>query len=176
MKLRLILLALMALALVQPAFVSASETNSVTTKAHLPAELENFLNNADKFTLFSLNPEPDFAHKSTNTFQHHVILGQVQIKRTTTKTSLIAALNDGIGDKEPDESGLPVPLPNCFNPRHGIRAKKGDETIEFLICFECLQIQVSSNKGKKWFFMTSNRPAATFNRVLKRNGVPLPKN
>jgi hypothetical protein len=122
-------------------------------------------------SLFSLNPDPDFEHKSTNTFQYHAILGQVQIKQTATRTSLILALNDGIGD----ETGLNL-LPRCFNSRHGIRAKKGDETIEFLIYFECSQIQVTSNKGKSWFVMTSARPATAFNNMLRRNGVPLPQN
>ena len=176
MKPCLFLLLLMMLTLTQPARVSASETNNVPAKAGLPAELDNFLTNADEFTLFSLNPEPDFEHKSTNTFQNHVILGQIRIIRATTRASLISALDEGIGDKGLNVPGMPAPLPDCFNPRHGIRAKKGDETVEFLICFECAQIQASSNKGKSWFFTTSKRPAATFNRVLKRNGVPLPQN
>ena len=159
----------------QPVF--SAETNSVAAKPQLPAELEIFLKDADEFMLFSLNPDFDFEHKSTNTFQNHVILGQIKIKRPITRATLIAALNDGIGAEfENVPPGVTVNLPDCFNPRHGIRAKKGDETVEFLICFECSQIQVSSNKGKSWFFITTEKPAAVFNSVLKKNGVPLPEN
>jgi len=115
MKSPIILLVLITLALMRPASVSASETNNIPAKAGLPPELENFLANADVFTLLSLNPEPDFEHKSTNTFQNHVILGQIQIIRVTTRTSLITALNDGIGDKGMSAPGVSVPLPDCFN-------------------------------------------------------------
>ena len=160
----------------QPAFVFSAETNGIAANVRLPVELEDFLKNADEFTLFSLNPDPDFEHKSTNTFQNHVILGQIKIKRSTTRASLIAALDDGIGADELHIPGVNYDLPNCFNPRHGIRAKKGDETVEFLICFECSQIQVSSNKGKSWFFITTKKPAAVFNSILKKNGVPLLEN
>jgi hypothetical protein len=168
---------LAGLAMAQPAFVFSAETNGVAANVRLPVELEDFLKNADEFTLFSLNPDPDFEHKSTNTFLNHVILGQVKIKRPATRTALIAALNDGIARNQRDlPPGVSFALPNCFNPRHGIRAKKGDEIVEFLICFECSQIQVSSNKGKSWFFITAKKSAAVFNSVLKKNGVPLPEN
>jgi hypothetical protein len=54
---------LAGLAMAQPLF--SVETNSVAAKPQLPSELESFLKNADEFTLFSLNPDPDFEHKST---------------------------------------------------------------------------------------------------------------
>jgi len=155
----------------------SSETNTVSPpKAYLPANLQNFLKNADKFTLFSIEPTPDYENKLPDTFQGHVILGWLNIQSPSTRAKLIAALNDGIGDENKSiPPGVAVPLPDCFNPRHGIRATKGDETIEFLICFECAQIQVSSNKGKSWFFMTTKKPAGVFNSVLRKARVPLPK-
>jgi hypothetical protein len=152
-----------------PLSTFSAETNAVAANRQLPTELENFLTNADDFTLFSLNPDPDFEHKSTNTFQNHVILGQIKIVKMTTRITLITALNDGISaENENVPPGVGVLLPDCFNPRHGIRVKNGDETVELLICFECAQIQVHSSKGKSWFFMTTKKPAAIFNFVLKK--------
>ncbi len=29
----------------------------------------------------------------------------------------------------------------CFNPRHGLRLQIGGRTIDFLICFECQQVE-----------------------------------
>ena len=153
---------------------SAAETNAPPqTLTQLPAELQDALKNADNFTLYSIKPEPDFQHTSTNTFEDHVILGQVDVKSKDTRTKLIAALKDGI-----DEQNKRVPpgviwLPDCFNPRHGIRATKGNETVELLICFECEQIQGSSNQGKSWSFITTRTPAPIFNGVLKKAHVPL---
>ena len=148
----------------------ASETNS-----SLPLELQTFLRNADDFVLFSIESVPDFERKSTNTFQNHVILGQLEVKSVATREKLIAALDKGIGEESasvpPD---VTINLPDCFNPRHGIRARKGDETVELLICFECNQIYVTSHSATNQLFMTTGKPAATFNKVLKDAGVPLP--
>ena len=48
------------------------------TQAQLLARLADL--NADEFALFSLDPEPDFEHKSTNAFVNHAVLGQIKIK------------------------------------------------------------------------------------------------
>ena len=154
----------------------SSETNTASPpKTYLPIELQIFLKNADTFTLFSIEPIPDYEHKSTNTFQGYAIVGQLNVHSLSTREKLVAALDDGIrGEYKSVPPGVEVALPDCFNPRHGIRATKGDETIEFLICFECAQIQVSSNRGKSWFFMTTKKPAGVFNSVLRRAHVPLP--
>lgn len=145
---------------------------------HLPQDIQTLLENADTFTLFSVKPEPDFDRKSTNTFEGHEILGQLKIQSQGTRTELVNALNDGISaeyrHKRPGET---LALPSCFNPRHGIRAKKGDATIEFLICFECRQIYITyipPRSATNQLFLTTSVPAATFNEVLKDAGVPLP--
>ncbi len=155
------------------------QTNSAT-KPHLPADLEHLLENADEFVLLSLDPTPDFERKSKNTFRKHPILGQTEIKAASERANLIAALNEGISARGVTSSNGVVfaqaPLPDCFNPRHGIRGEKNGETVEFLICFECEQIKINSSNGTDWFFQTSKKPAAIFNRVLKKAGVPLPKN
>ena len=154
----------------------AAETNApLQSLDQLPAELQDALKNADNFTLYSIKPEPDFQHTSTNTFEDHVILGQVNIRSKDTRTKLIGALKNGI-----DEQNKRVPpgviwLPDCFNPRHGIRATKGNETVELLICFECEQIQVRSSQGKSCSFITTRTPAPIFNRILKEAHVPLPE-
>ena len=152
----------------------AAETNApLQTLTQLPAEWQAALKNADAFTLFSIQPEPDYKHTSTNTFQDHVILGQVDVKSKDTRTKLIAALKDGIDEQNKRVPPGEIWLPDCFNPRHGIRATKGNETVELLICFECEQIQGSSNQGKSWSFITTRTPAAVFNRVLKEAHIPL---
>jgi hypothetical protein len=145
-------------------------------KVYLPERLENLLLNADQFTLFSINPDADYEQTSTNMFQGYDILGQFDIKSDATRTELVAALNQGIGAKH----RLHIPgsinaAPSCFNPRHAIRVKKGNETVDLLICFQCQKIEITANQANKWYFLTSNEPATLFNEVLKQAGVPLPK-
>jgi hypothetical protein len=160
--------------------IFASETNSASPQsASLPAEVENLLTNADEFTLFSINPDPDFNHQLTNTFQGHAILGQLNIKSVETRTKLIAVLDDGIAQVAKIEAGGMYWSANCFNPRHGIRAIKGDTSVELLICFECGQMQIHSNDGRNWDFglpiAEGNGSQNVFNGILKQGGVPLPK-
>lgn len=137
--------------------------------ARLPPDVQTVLENADTFTLFSIAPYIDYEHKAKRTFQDHKILGQLDIRSTATREELIDALNKGMTAGE--LWGM-----QCFNPRHGIRAKKGDKTVELLICFECRQIYVTSSWSTNVISATTTSgPAATFNKVLKHAGIPLPK-
>ena len=105
-----IFLALVGLSAIQP--LLTSEANASPEPAHLPIELQNLLKNADGFILFSINPDPDFEHKSTNAFQNHVILGQLDVKSAATRAKLIAALNDGIAEQgKLVPPGALMPLP-----------------------------------------------------------------
>src|SRR5215469_2018886 len=70
---------------------------NIFPRAHLPADVEDALKNADTFTLFSIDPAPDYEHKFTNTFQDHVILGRLDVKSLDRRQELINALNSGIG-------------------------------------------------------------------------------
>jgi hypothetical protein len=136
---------------------------------HLPPKVQAVLENADTFTLFSLNPDPGIRHhKAKEDFQHYEILGQLNIPSRTTRTKLIDALNAGIAASD-QTAGM------CFNPRHGIRVKKGKDTVELLICFESRQILINSPWGTNGLLTTPD-PGPTFNKVLKTAGIPLPKN
>jgi hypothetical protein len=141
---------------------------TVSPATHLPQNVQTMLENADTFTLFSLNPDPDIRHQAKEDFQDYEILGQLNIPSRATRTKLIDALNEGIAASDQTAN-------MCFNPRHGIRAKKGNETVELLICFECRQIEITS----PWVtntLLTTPDPWPTFNKVLKTAGIPLPKN
>jgi hypothetical protein len=144
-------------------------------KASLPVEVEALMENADEFTLFSLDAHDFNDPNDPKTIQGHAILGQLDIKSFDTRTNLIAALNEGIrADYQPHILWGVSAVPGCFNPRHAIRAKKGNKTVQLLICFECEQIKITSNYGTNWYFLTSHDPATVFNGILKDAGVPLP--
>jgi hypothetical protein len=132
---------------------------------YLPSDLRHFLESADEFTLYSLNPGPE-EHPGTNTFYFHKILGQIKIEKTAERTKLVTALSDGIAGG--------CAMADCFNPRHGIRAVKNGVAVDFLICFQCGAIEVFSSKGTNWSFPVCRTPADVFNGVLKKAGVSLP--
>jgi len=161
---------------------SVNSTNRTATAVwHLPAALKQILNDADEFILFSLDPTPDFEHKSKDTFKRYPVIGQTKIKAWSTRRQLTEELNNAIraGDSLTVSNGvvsLSGPFASCFNPRHGIRARRSRETVELLICFECEQVQIDSSKEAERVLKLTKKPSRTFNAVLKSAGVALPKN
>jgi hypothetical protein len=61
----------------------------------------------------------------------------------------------------------------CFNPRHGIRVTHDDQTIDFVICFECSQIQVWRDDQFLTTFIVGHSPEGVFNQALRDAGLTL---
>lgn len=129
----------------------------------MPSESKNILEKADEFTFYSLNPEPIFQYQGSNAFMGHIILGQIKIEPGPKRNALVEALDKAIAN-----GGQAY---QCFNPRHGIHARKGSETLDCLICFECKQADIGTN----WYTISGD-PKALFNQTLQDAGVPLPTN
>jgi hypothetical protein len=157
-----------------------STNRTATAVYHLPATLQRVLKDADEFILFSLDPTPDSEHKATNTFKRYPVIGQTEIKAYSTRRQLTEELDNAIRA----EGGLTVsngvislsgPFAHCFNPRHGIRARKSREKVDLLICFECGQVQIGSNSETERVLKLTKKPSKIFDAVLTSQGVPLPK-
>lgn len=98
----------------------------------------------------------------------YLILGEVAFKRESDNAKmLVKSFKAGIEGSDGRAAG-------CFSPRHGIRAKHGDQVHEFLVCFECSWTKHFINGKRQDNILTSGEPEAVFNRLLKEEGVPLP--
>ena len=58
----------------------------------------------------------------------------------------------------------------CFNPRHQLHIEKGAKSVDFIICFECLQVYARGFGEIGWFTM-SRSPEAVFNASLVRHHI-----
>ena len=123
------------------------------------------LETSDSFMLLSLEP---FSSDRTGEMFHrnHKVLGKLQVTDEVLKQQLVAALYKGI---EVGSSGQVA----CHNPRHGIRAIKGNRKIEVSICFECLNIYFYENEKKGGVQSTSSYAEKLFNQVLRQAKVRL---
>lgn len=149
----------------------------------LPADTRRVLDNGERFVLLSLEPydrekatwalgtnamsPPDPTKKSEppkKKFHDYVILGSVEIRDGKEREELLRALYKGIADSEGRVAA-------CFNPRHGISATLAGETVDLVICFECLSIQTYAKNGKG--VLTTGSPLPTFNGALRRAGLPI---
>ena len=135
----------------------------------LPAELLQGLYDAEKFTLLSLNPVEVDPVSNTNAtyFYKHQILGKSTVTDAKLKNDLIASLQSGISNSR----GIGY---MCFNPRHGIRAERGTNRIDVVICFECAEVQVVFGPTNQ-SFLTTKVPSKIFNHALEKLRLPVSK-
>ena len=134
----------------------------------LSKETRAILDHNEKLILLSIDPNPvDQESDKRQRFHRYAILGQTEIKDPRLKKELLSALYQGMDS----EGGL---FPSCFNPRHGIKAIEGTNSVDLLICFECTQIVEYAGTDQTWW-VKSERCEKLFSQTLQKAGVPLAK-
>jgi hypothetical protein len=147
--------------------------NQVTLQNRIPEAAERLFDKAETFELFSLNPEPkrgkdgDVVDEKEG-FHGWQVLGKTEVKKEAERKRLADALRLGAEDNFGIAAG-------CFNPRHGLRLKGGGKSVDLVICFECLQVQVFVDGETSQGFLTSGDPQKEFDAALKAAGINLPK-
>src|SRR5262249_35638882 len=99
----------------------------------LPDKVWAILNEADQLELLSLDPDQE--KDSKDKFHGWNVLGKTEIKDKKAREGVVSAVSKGV--KESDGTRA-----NCFEPRHGVRASKGKQTVDLVICFECLSVEI----------------------------------
>ena len=138
-----------------------------TSLKELPTEARKIMSSAEKFVLFSLDPDPSTGRARGETFHDYQVLGKTTIADPRQKLAMVNSLANGMAHADK--------IAKCFNPRHGIRASRGTNSVDLIICFECGQVYGFSNTGSNWVAATTIEPEKLFNDVLKKSGVPLPE-
>jgi hypothetical protein len=133
----------------------------------MPADVQTVLDRCDEIELYSLDPARNLdTEKPKDEFHGWKVLGKTTLK-TGDRKAVLAALNKGIKDSDGTVAA-------CFNPRHGIKATHDGRTVELVICFECLSMQVNYGDGKTVSLTTTSTPQRAFDEALTDAKVPLP--
>ena len=92
------------------------------------------------------------------------------VKDAEVRKEIVTALDKGIGESDGNWA-------KCFDPRHGIRVQREGKTVELVICFECgwVYIFTGDKEERQGVVVTTGKPQAVFDKVLKDADVPLPK-
>src|ERR1700722_14232822 len=99
----------------------------------IPTAARTILDKAESFELYSIDPvKPD--KKPKDDFLGWKVLGKTAVKDADVRKKLIEALAAGAAENKGE-------VADCFNPRHGIRAKFDGKTVDLVICFECNQVE-----------------------------------
>lgn len=122
---------------------------------------------ADEFILYSLDGSKYAMAPSTDAGAFHgvPVLGQTSIEDQKKRAELISALYDGINDSDGTVAA-------CFIPRHGIHIVQGQQVVDYVICFECLQVEIYQGNAQS-SKLTTQSPRKVFNKYLKDAGLPL---
>jgi hypothetical protein len=131
----------------------------------IPEAATGALDKAGTLELVSLNPERPRERPRDN-FHGWKVLGRTAVKDKEKCKRLAAALRRGVEESE----GVAAA---CFNPRHGLRVIRDGKPVDFVICFECLQVQVFEGNRSLKGFLISGSPERAFDKALRDAGVPL---
>lgn len=142
----------------------------------LPAEALALLEKAAPYELLSLEPsssdDDEDKDKKVEKFHGWRVLGKTAVKEADARKTVLTALLKGIAENDGSAA-------KCFNPRHGLRAMHDKKSVDLVICFECLQIEVYVDgkqvhpAGGRGAILTSESPQPTLDKLLKDAKVPL---
>jgi hypothetical protein len=122
----------------------------------------------DSMTVYSLNgedsPRPDKPWKGEQ-FHTFGVLGKTDIASASDRAAILAAIKKGVAASDGREN-------KCFWPHHGVRLVQNEATIDYVICFHCLQLERYS-KGGKVHQPTTTASAGLLDSHLEKAGVPL---
>ena len=140
--------------------------SSCTRSKDIPSAPLAALQSGETFELFSINPDNTRVNDDAPQLQGYEIRGRTTITDPATRTRLIEALRTAA--RQSDGSAYA-----CFDPRHAIRVTHAGVTTDFLICFECRQVEVFNGAASPSWFRIDNSAQPTFDAVLKSaNALP----
>lgn len=148
---------------------TAQNGREAVTSGRIKTESLRSIAEAEKITLYSIDGvRPDRHPEGTELFHKFPVLGKTNVSETNDRSLILAAIRRGI-----ENCRLEVGA-NCFWPRHGIRAERGGELVDYVICFECAQIYVYDGGGTMIdCLLTTGEPQSILDRHLAAAGIEL---
>ena len=128
-----------------------------------PKNTRTIFENSEQFYFYSL--DPSWLSQRKNKFHDWGILGRTPISDKATQLQIRALYFDGIADTNFSAA--------CFNPRHGIRAVKGKDIFDLVICFRCGHSMMYLNGEKLGHHHFGSRLQTQFDAILTDHDVPL---
>lgn len=128
------------------------------SRNEIPAPAKAALEHADHLEVLSLDPAFQVEGLKGG-FHGFRVLKTVVVTNSEASKKLISAFERAVMENQ----GV---MAACFNPRHGLRASKGDKHEDFVICFECLQVRAYGEANRE--FLISKSAASAFEEALQK--------
>jgi len=134
----------------------------------LPGDAQSVVEQADEVWLYALDPSPvPEEQRASEAEAEHLGAYRVRGKARLTDPAEHRRLGEALyGALIPDE-----PAAACFIPRHGARFVKGGAWVEFVVCFECNQMHVTTSEGGKRGGSAARVAEPALDALLKAHGL-----
>jgi hypothetical protein len=123
----------------------------------------------DSLTVYSLdgNDERGDEKPRGEMFHSFQVLGKVDIASPKDRTAILAAIKQGMA--KGDQSS------KCFWPRHGVKFTQAGKILEYLICFQCNELQLYTDGVQTYEYTqpTADTAHPILDRHLTAAGIPL---
>ncbi len=130
------------------------------------ADVTGILESPDTFEILALDPMPhELSPSEGEIFHGYRVLGQIELSSAGERRQLLEAIYRGIHESE----GMAAA---CFNPRHGIHAVRAQDTVDLVICFECLSMQVYGPSGRD-SVLTHSSVEPSVSAIYRSNGLKI---
>ena len=150
------------------AFLCLASAAFAADDSKIPEPARAVLDRATQFVVYSLEPSQSEGGNLPDGFHGWKVLGKTVVKDAEARKQVVSALARGVEENDGSK-------PDCFEPRHGIRAVQDGKTLDLVICFQCLQVKAYVGEKADRGFLTKGSPQPVFDKVLKDAGVPLAK-
>ena len=120
------------------------------------------LRNAEVMELYSLSAVSGGAGDKVKVVGHlhgHQVLGKTVITDPKQRERLAATLEKAVADSTGTE-------PACFFPRHAVRTVRDGKAYDFVICFQCIQVQVYGGMLSPFPYLVDKSAEPLFDQML----------
>ena len=131
----------------------------------MPSPAENALSSPSKVILYSLTPAGN-DWKGVNSFHGYRVLGKVMLEgeeafQVSNEFKQAVFRADGS-------------VASCFDPRHGLQVADKTHTFDFVLCYECRQMEIYED-NKKIADIGAKGSPSFLNELLAKRNIPLSK-
>ena len=131
-----------------------------------PPEVRTLLEGAEVVEIFAIHPYPHEAEGKPapgEDFQGYKILGRKKLESVEDRLRIVALIYEACAK--------PGPFAACFNPRHAVRAKRGEEIVELVICFECDTLRIERPGKPRVTLPIATEVSRSMNAFYGRKGL-----
>jgi hypothetical protein len=125
--------------------------------------VSTLLDEAEAIELISLDPRQRPSGPAES-FHGWKVLGRTTLRDAEKRRAIVAAVTRGVAEADK--------VAGCFEPRHGLRASRGNDSADLVLCFSCrwIEVHVAGKTSSVW---TSEAAKSAINQALGAAGVPL---